>query len=104
LQELPKEITEGMTPILSKYGITTSRDQGECMVAIGRIFQRSDIDGLARKKYSIKDWTFKVSEKIMDLLLVEYNMPLEQRAECTKEIMSFVANLFKKVADGQSRR
>jgi hypothetical protein len=102
MSNLPKEITEGMVPILAKYGITDRKKQGECMVAIGHIFQRSNIDGVARGKMLVKDWAFKVSVKIVDVL-GKHGVPLEQCADCSKEIMAFVAELFKEVSKHGSR-
>jgi hypothetical protein len=101
---LPDEIVAGMTPILAKYGIAEKTEQGKVMVAIGHILRRSDMDGLARKKYDMRDWTFKVGTQIMGILSKHGVRNLEQRMQCSKEILEFIAKLVHDAAGEEKER
>ena len=98
MSDLPEEVTAGMTPILARYGISEQTQQGKVMVAVGHILQRSDMDGLAHKKYDMWNWAFQTGTQIMSVLKKHGIQNLEQRAQCAKEILGFISELVEQEA------
>jgi hypothetical protein len=92
-----------MTPILAKYGIVEQTEQGKVMVEIGRILQRSDMTGLANKKYDMQDWLFRTSVQMMAVLKKHGVHDIKQRADCTRQIQEFIATLVEQAAKEQKK-
>ena len=98
MSDLPEEVTAGMTPILARYGISEQTQQGKVMVAVGHILQRSDMDGLAHKKYDMRDWVFRTGTQIMSVLKKYGVNDLKQRSDCAQEILKFISELVEQEA------
>jgi hypothetical protein len=101
MSDLPEEVTVGMTPVLARYGISEQTEQGKVMVEIGRVLQRSDMTGLAYKKYDLEDWTFRTATQIMVILKKHGIHGLIQRKDCAQEILKFIAELVEQEAKKQ---
>ena len=96
--ELPQQIVGGMTPILSKYGITEQTQQGRVMIAMGVVFREVNAS-IGKRIQKIDDPHFQ--KQFANLMLKRTMHVLKDhgltepipRANCAKEIIEFVAAL-----------
>jgi hypothetical protein len=92
MPELPQEIVAGMTPILSKYGITIPDRQGKVMVAIGEILRDMNAQPIRNTK-DAKRVSWKYIHKISQVLHAYGITDEKQRQKCTYEIWQFIDEL-----------
>jgi hypothetical protein len=103
VSDLPTEIVAGMTPILSKFGITIPDRQGRVMVAIGEIIRDMNAQPIRNQK-DAKRVSHKYIHKI-SVVLHTYGITDEkQRQKCTYEIWQFIDDLAQQVIGEEKER
>lgn len=95
--EFPKEIVEGFTPILMKYGLKEPKDIHTAMLAVHKVFIKNDMNRVARGKVPMKTWIMRTGTDIA-IELDRLGMAPQDCANCSQDLLKFVAELIQREA------